>query len=180
MIRKNSLICKIIRIKKTSIQLFNEYMLSYSWEDEACPWCGSKGNCVSHGSYMRSMADFTYGKTVYGEICVLRLCCTSCGHTHAILPDVIILRVLAEYFLPRHTVEKLCARFGISVSMLYRWRDLFLSHKQEWLGMLVSAETTPSAFIKGLCFLERYSISFACQFVLQSHRNPADYRQEFF
>lgn len=197
MIRKNSLICKMIRIKKTSIQLFNEYMLSYSWEDEACPWCGSKGNCVSHGSYMRSMADFTYGKTVYGEICVLRLCCTSCGHTHAILPDVIIpyseyglffiLRVLAEYFLPLHTVGKLCSRFGISVSMLYRWRDLFLSHKQEWLGMLVSAETTPSAFIKGLCFLEQYSISFACQFVLlsarsflQSHRNPADYRQEFF
>ena len=95
--------------------------------------------------------------------------------------------MLAESFLPLHTVEKLCARFGISVSMLYRWRDLFLSHKQEWLGMLVSAETAPSAFIKGLCFLERYSISFACQFVLlsarsflQSHRNPADYRQEFF
>lgn len=90
MIRKNSLLCKIIRMKKTSIQLFHEYMLSYSWEDETCPWCGSKGNCVSHGSYMRSMADLTYGKTVYGEICVLRLRCTSCGHTHAILPDVII------------------------------------------------------------------------------------------
>ena len=197
MIRKNSLICKIIRIKKTSIQLFNEYMLSYSWEDETCPWCGSKGNCVSHGSYMRSMADLTYGKTVYGEICVLRLRCTSCGHTHAILPDVIIpysvyglffiLRVLAEYFLRLHTVEKLCSRFGISVSMLYRFKDLFLSHKQQWLGMLVSAETAPSTFIKSLCFLEQYSVSFACQFVLlsarsflQSHRNPADYRQEFF
>ena len=86
MIRKNSLLCKIIRMKKTSIQLFHEYMLSYSWEDETCPWCGSKGNCVSHGSYMRSMADLTYGKTVYGEICVLRLRCTSCGHTHAISP----------------------------------------------------------------------------------------------
>lgn len=115
MIRKNSLFCKIIRMKKTSIQLFHEYMLSYSWEDETCPWCGSKGNCVSHGSYMRSMADLTYGKTVYGEICVSRLRCTSCGHTHAILPDVIIpysvyglffiLRVLAEYFLRLHTVE---------------------------------------------------------------------------
>ena len=148
MIRKNSLFCKIIRMKKTSIQLFHEYMLSYSWEDETCPWCGSKGNCVSHGSYMRSMADLTYGKTVYGEICVLRLRCTSCGHTHAILPDVIIpysvyglffiLRVLAEYFLRLHTVEKLCSRFGVSVSMLYRFRDLFLSHKQQWLGMLVS------------------------------------------
>lgn len=197
MIRKNSLFCKIIRMKKTSIQLFHEYMLSYSWEDETCPWCGSKGNCVSHGSYMRSMADLTYGKTAYGEICVLRLRCTSCGHTHAILPDVIIpysvyglffiLRVLAEYFLRLHTVEKLCSRFGVSVSMLYRFRDLFLSHKQQWLGMLVSAETTPSSFIKSLCFLEQYSVSFASQFVLlsarsflQSHRNPADYRQEFF
>ena len=87
------------------------------------------------------------------------------------LPDVIIpysvyglffiLRVLAEYFLRLHTVEKLCSRFGISVSMLYRFKDLFLSHKQQWLGMLVSAETAPSTFIKSLCFLEQYSVSFA-------------------
>lgn len=197
MIRKNSLFCKIIRIKKTSIQLFNEFMLSYSWKNETCPWCGSKGNCVSYGSYTRSIADFAHGKTVYGEISVLRLCCTSCGHTHAILPDVIIpysvyglffiLRVLAEYFLHLYTVEKLCARFDISVSMLYRWRDLFLSQKREWLGALVSAETTPSAFIKGICLLAQYSASFACRFVLlsarsflQSHANPANYRQEFF
>ncbi len=172
-------------------------MLSYSWENETCPWCGSKGNCVSHGSYTRSMADFVHGKTVCGEICVPRLCCTGCGHTHAILPDVIIpysvyglffiLRVPAEYFLHLHTVENLCARFGISVSMLYRWRDLFLSQKQEWLGMLASAETAPAEFIKGICNLAEYSASFACRFVLlsagsflQSHRNPANYRQEFF
>lgn len=197
MIRKNSLFCKMIRIKKTSIQLFNEYMLSYSWESEACPWCGSKGNCVFHGFYTRSMTDFVHGKTVYGEVCVLRLRCTSCGHTHAILPDVIvpysvyglffILRVLAEYFLHLYTAEKLCARFGISASTLYRFRDIFLSQKQQWLGMLASAETTPSAFIKCICLLAQYSASFACRFVLltarsflQSHRNPADYRQEFF
>ncbi len=197
MIRKNSLFCKIIRIKKSSIQLFNEYMLSYSWENETCPWCGSKGNCVSHGSYTRSMADFVHGKTAYGEICVPRLCCTSCGHTHAILPDVIIpysiyglffiLRVLAEYFLHLHTVQKLCARFGISASMLYRWRDLFLSQKREWLGVLVSAETAPSTFIRDICLLAQYSASFACRFVLlsarsflQSHKNFAQYRQTVF
>lgn len=172
-------------------------MLSYSWENETCPWCGSKGNCVSHGFYTRSMTDFVHGKTVYGEICVLRLSCTSCGHAHAILPDVIIpyavyglffiLRALAEYFLHLHTVEKLCARFGISVSMLYRWRGLFLSQKREWLGLLASTEATPSAFIKNICLLTQYSASFACRFVLlsnrsflQPHANPADYRQEFF
>lgn len=172
-------------------------MLSYSWENETCPWCGSKGNCVSHGSYMRSIADFAHGKTLYGEICVPRLCCTSCWHTHSILPDVIIpyaiyglffiLRVLAEYFLHLHSVEKLCARFGISVSMLYRWKSLFLSQKREWLGLLASAETAPITFLKKLCLLPLYSASFACQFVLlsarsflQSHANPANYRQEFF
>lgn len=197
MIRKNSLFCKIIRIKKTSVQLFNEFMLSYSWENETCPWCGSKGNCVSHGSYTRSMNDFVHGKIVYGEACVLRVRCTSCRHTHAILPDVIIpyavyglffiLRVLAEYFLHLYTVEKLCTRFGISASTLYRFRDIFLSQKQLWLGLLVCAETTPSAFIKDICLLAQYSTSFACRFVLlsarsflQSHKNYANYRQEFF
>lgn len=197
MIRKNSLFCKIIRIKKSSAQLFHAFMLSYSWENETCPWCASKGNCASHGSYMRSIVDFVQGKTVYGQVCVLRLRCAGCGHTHAILPDAIIpyaayglffiLRVLAEYFLHLHTVEKLCARFRISVSMLYRWRDLFLSHKQEWLGLLASSETSPSLFIKGLCLLDLYSAFFACRFVLlsarsflQSHANPADYRQEYF
>lgn len=170
MIRKNSLFCKIIRIKKTSIQLFNESMQSYSWKNETCPWCGSKGSCVFHDTYTRSMTDFMHGKTIYGEACVIRLRCTSCGHTHAILPDVIIpysvyglffiLRVLAEYFLHLRTVEGLCARFGISVSMLYRWRGLFLSHKQLWLGVLDSAQTTPSKFIKWLCFLAQYSAFF--------------------
>lgn len=197
MIKKKLPVLQDYSYKKTSIQLFNEYMLSYSWENETCPWCGSKGNCVSHDTYTRSMTDFAHGKTVYGQVCVLRLRCTGCGHIHAILPDVIIpysvygrffiLRVLAEYFFHLHTVEKLCARFGICVSMLYRWRDLFVSQKREWLGALVSAETTPSAFIKGICLPVQYSASFACRFVLlsarsflQSHANPANYRQKFF
>ncbi len=154
MIKKKLPVLQDYSYKKTSIQLFNEYMLSYSWENETCPWCGSKGNCVSHDTYTRSMTDFAHGKTVYGQVCVLRLRCTGCGHIHAIL---------------------------------YRWRDLFVSQKREWLGALVSAETTPSAFIKGICLPVQYSASFACRFVLlsarsflQSHANPANYRQKFF
>ena len=184
----------MIRIKKTSIQLFNEYMLSYSWQSEVCTWCSSKGICVFHGFYTRSMTDFVHGKTVYEEACVLRLRCTSCGHTRAILPSVIvpysvyglffILRVLAECFLHLYTAEKLCARFGISASTLHRFRDIFLSQKQLWLGMLASVETAPSAL--DICLPAQHSASFACRFVLltarsflQSHRNHADYRQEF-
>lgn len=197
MIRKNALFCKLFFIKKSSKRLFDEYMLSYSWENETCPWCSSTGNCTFHGLYTRSLIDFVGGKTVYEDVSVLRLACSSCGHTHAILPDAIIpyatysilfiLRVLAEYFLRRHTVEELCARFGISVSMLYRWKKLFLLHKRLWLGVLDSMETSPFSFLRGLCLLADYSQEFSCRFVLlsarsflQSHKNFAAYRQTVF
>ena len=172
-------------------------MLSYSWENETCPWCASTGNCTSHGSYTRSIVDFTVGKAAYGEVCVLRLLCNSCRHTHAVLPDSIIpystyglffiLRTLAEYFLNLRLVQGLCSRFGISVSMLYRWKALFLSHKQLWLGVLDSADISPFSFLRGLCMLEGFSCAFACRFArlsarsfLQSHKNPADYCQQCF
>ena len=197
MIRKNSLFCKLIRIKKLSRQLFEEYMLSFSWENEICPWCASTGNCTSYGSYNRNIIDFANGRTVYGEVCVLRLICNSCGHTHAILPDSIIpystyglffiLRALAEYFLHLGSVQGLCDRFGISASMLYRWKNLFLSQKQLWLGVLVSAETSAFSFLRSLCLLEDYSQAFACRFTIlsnrsfmQSHKNPANYCQKHF
>ena len=172
-------------------------MMAYSWKNETCPWCASTGNCASHGSYTRSIIDFAGGKAAYGELCVLRVACGSCGHTHAILPDFIvpyssyglffILRVLAEYFLHLHTAEWLCARFGISVSMLYRWKALFLSQKRLWLGALASAEASPLSFLRSLCLLADYSGAFSCRFVrlsarsfMQSHKNPADYRQRRF
>lgn len=172
-------------------------MLSYSWKNETCPYCGSTGNCSSCGSYTRGIADFINGKAAYGELCIQRLSCSSCGHTHAVLPDFIvpystyglffILRVLAEYFLHLKPVQALCARFGISVSMLYRWKALFLSQKQQWMGALESEETPPLSFIRSLCTLGDYSQSFSCLFVLlatrsfmQSHKNPADHCQKKF
>ena len=48
MIRKNSLICKLIRIKTSSKVLFDSYMDSFRPELETCPCCGAKGNCHIH------------------------------------------------------------------------------------------------------------------------------------
>ena len=62
-------------------------------------WCASTGNCTSHGSYTRSIVDFTVGKAAYGEVCVLRLPCNSCRHTHAVLPDSIIPYPLTAFSL---------------------------------------------------------------------------------
>lgn len=196
MIRKNSLFCKLIRIKISSNVLFDSFMDGFDPEQETCPFCGATHSCMTHDSYGRNLIDFISGGTVYHRIRISRGICESCGHTHAILPDLIIpystygvffiLRVIVEYLLRLRPVEQLCNRFGISHSMLYRWLDLFQAHKLEWLGLVTSMETSPLAFLKSLCSLPEFSC-FASAFVrptavsfLQSHSNPASYRQDVF
>ena len=163
-------------------------MASFRPETEACPICGSSGNCHVHAYYGRRIIDFIHGKPVIQEITVLRLVCESCWHTHAVLPDMIIpysgyglffiLRVLAEAFLGRSSVEDLCERFCITRNQFYKWKQIFSQHKQEWLGMLEHSETSGLDFLLGIVRLPEYSL-FSCSFTdktaysfLQTHRNP--------
>lgn len=195
MIRKNALFCKLIRIKSSSKALFEQFMAGFRPELETCPACGVSHKCSIHAFYERNLIDFISGKPVYHTVRITRLLCSSCGHTHAILPDLIIpyttygiffiLRVIAEYLIHRTSVEELCLRFFITHSMLYRWYHLFLEHRSLWLGRLASAETSAFSFLKFLvsqdyshfsaAFILRNSFSF-----LQIHRNPATYRQTVF
>lgn len=192
MIRKNWLDCKLIRIKSSTKALFDAFMTSFRPELEICPVCLRKGDCRIHSHYDRYIIDFIAGKTDCTSITVTRVIC-SCGHTHAVLPDPIIpyrsyslffiLRVLMEYFLKCSTVEQLCKRFGITPSILYKWKQLFLDHRREWLGLLNSVETGISASLKTLLTTDPFS-AFARMFFqktglsfLQSHRNPAFFQQ---
>lgn len=85
MIRKNSPFCKLIRIKTSSKFIFDSYMAVFQPELETCPVCGSCGNCHVHAYYDRSVIDFRNGRKVTDSLCVLRLICDSCHHTHALL-----------------------------------------------------------------------------------------------
>lgn len=188
MIRKNLLLCKIIRIKTSSKSLFDSYMALFRPELETCPICGSTGNCHIHDYYGRSIIDFKSGRQKKSDLCVLRVFCDSCNHAHAILPDIIIpyssyslffvLRILGEYFSDLYTIEQLCERYGISRNQLFKWLALFRSHKQEWLGLLSDAEVSDFSFLKILTSVDSFS-SFSMEFIrrsshsfLQSHRNP--------
>ncbi len=188
MIRKNLLLCKIIRIKTSSKSLFDSYMEHFHPELETCPICGSTGNCHVHDYYGRSIIDFVTGKQQKSHLCVLRVFCENCQHAHAILPDIIIpyssyglffiLRILGEYFSRLYTIEQLCERFGVSQNQFFKWLGLWKTHKQQWLGLLLDAETSDSSFLKDLVTLDNYS-SFSMEFIrlvsqsfLQSHQNP--------
>lgn len=203
MIRKNSLFIKLLKIKTSSNFLFESYMNKFNPELETCPVCNSTNNCSVHAYYDRYLTDFCNGRQHSSCIRVLRLVCSSCAHTHAVLPDLIIpyrtyslffiLRVLAEHFLNLSSVESICDRFDISAGTFYQWLRLWHEHKAEWLGILSDLESSDYAFLKHILRYIRFS-DFLMPFYrktavsfMQSHRNPrppslktALYRQENF
>lgn len=79
------------------------------------------------------------------SVTVQRYRCSSCVHTHALLPNPLvpysayslrfILLVLRDCFLQSAYVQEICERAEISVSTLYRRKVLFLAHKALWLGI---------------------------------------------
>ena len=197
MIRHETIFCKVFSLKKSSLELYAQFAATPVERGMACPSCGSRGNCVLHGSYKRVLIDVAHGKVCYDSVEIKRVRCKSCGHTHALLPDYIvpyttysllfILRVLAAHFLGSETVEQLCRRYEISTSMLYEWKALFLEHKRLWLGALKDAEAAAADFIRRLFGLPRYSGDFSRPFYgktafsfLQRHKDAAHFRHAVF
>lgn len=187
MIRKNLLFIKMVNIKTSSKILLDRFMDKFIPEKETCPVCGAKGECHVHAYYNRTITDFSNGKKVRYSVCIMRVICDSCHHTHAILPNHIIpygthglffvLRVLSEHFFGFHTVASICEKYDVSDRLFHKWKSLFLKHKKLWLGSLKDTLTNPSNFMKELIsrpysdfsseFISKFSFSF-----LQSHQNP--------
>jgi len=126
----------------------------------AYPDCPSTGRYTSAGSYTRSLICYSDEKIENHTICVKRLECSSCGHTHALLPSVVIpyspfsfhfvISLLYDYITHKHgTVMSLCLHYDISVSTLYRIRRRFLDDKKLMLGIMEDAITSANAFLCG-------------------------------
>ena len=188
MIRKNLINCNLIRIKSSTKSLFDSCMDSFVLHEEECPHCHRKGDCHVHAYYHRFAVDFVKGQQIFHRLRILRVKCSCCGHTHAILSDPIIpyasyslffiLRVLADYFRHAGSVIIICDRFGITPMQLYRWKALYQNHRREWQGLLRSIEQDLLSSLKELVCLNPFS-SFAKKFFLktsmtfmQSHKNP--------
>lgn len=157
---------------------------------------------IVHCYYGRIFTDLVNNKPHTKKLTIMRLMCTSCDHTHAVLPDIIIpyehhsirfiMRVLCCYFNRRsndYTVEAICDRYMISVKQLYAWVDCWRKNKAEWFGVIENAVTSDAAFLSSLTEKERFS-DFTSGFVrktaisfLQIHANPvitAQYCQKVF
>jgi transposase len=125
-----------------------------------CPYCGAKEPVWSYNdTYPRNLISFENGKEKTYVIDITRVYCSSCGHAHAILPEMIIpyksyslffiISVLRDYYA-KHKIKKICGKYNISISTLYNWKKLFCLHKRLWLGVLEDIYQTAKDFISRL------------------------------
>ena len=160
MIRPFTVFCKLNQISLSDRQWFEQEAESLSHTDGVCPVFHAKACLSPFASYKRYLVEWKKDFPVTYEVTVQRYQCSSCGHTHALLPSPLvpyssyslrfILLVLRDYFLHRACVQKICEHAGISVSTLYRWKALFLAHKSLWLGTLENLEASAEAFLDSM------------------------------
>jgi hypothetical protein len=179
MIREFTVFCNLNLISLSARQLFDHFMNCFKMEDFICPTCGARHSCRSHASYKRYLISYESGKTVCYQVSILRVLCTSCGHTHAIIPEIIIpygsysilfiLTVLRDYYTRSGSIQEICDKYEISISTLYLWIHLFRRHKQLWLGVLQDHIMSSLDFIRCLINFSMRKLSSGLKIFFLSH-----------
>lgn len=186
MIRPFTVFCKLNQISFSDRQWFEQEAGSLSHTDGICPVCHARACLSPFASYTRYLVEWKEDLPITHEVTVQRYRCSSCGHTHALLPSPLvpdssyslrfILLVLRNYFLRRACVSKICDRAGISVSTLYRWKALFLAHKTLWLGILEDLKASAEAFLDRMdgILLQGFCRRFLFSFLQRLHGTSTD------
>lgn len=179
MIRKFTVFCKLNLISHSALQIFEQFLDNFRIEECVCPICGAKHACSYHDDYERCLIYYESRKTVYSPVNIPRVICESCGHTHAILPEILIpygsysilfiLTVLRDYYFRSSSVQKLCNQYQIAVSTLYMWKRLFNKHKKLWLGLLEDAATPALNFLDFLMDFSKGVLSQELKHFFLSH-----------
>ena len=118
---------------------YNEKILNnYSILPYSCPKCSGKHSFTRHGSYERNVSLIDESKNIVDKrMTILRVKCSSCNSTHAILPNDIIpyciysfsfvLNVLTEFYSSDCRVLDICLNFSISFQLIYMFVQRFLA-----------------------------------------------------
>lgn len=163
-----------------------------SSEKSKCPDCGAR-DFKKYRKYSRWIIEYHDGHMKTTRLQTERFRCNSCHANHAFLTALIIpycsyslitiLWVLNDYFSHSLTVKKICEKYQISVTTLYRWKTKFLHDKELYLGVLKNAVTDVIQFLKYLLGLDDFR-NFEMEFMetvaghlhfLQNHKNAGSW-----
>ncbi len=106
-----------------------------------CPKCKAKGTMKYHACYKRFINSFLTDSFSNSRLTILRVKCTSCDSTHAILPGDLIpykqfnyssfMIVLKKYFLNRESGYELSKKYNVSYQTIYSFIKTFLAFKDD-------------------------------------------------
>ncbi len=161
MIRLFSQLCKYFKqiSFENEINIFDEHIKTLNIEVLVCPFCGAKHSLSTFASYKRHLVTYDNNTAQDNIITIPRYICSSCEHTHALLPSVIVpymsfsfkftISLIHDYLVHKHhSVEAMCEHYGIAISTFYRVLKKFKEHKQIWLGLLENKLISNLSFIK--------------------------------
>ena len=181
MIRYFGLMCKVILERYSEDEMLDKAIAEYQHYGERCPSCRAIGMLKKHSSYTRNLVSINNGKVTSNRAVITRFICSSCGRTHALLPDIIIpynqfslrfiLSLLVAYFEREESVAAICEGYGISESTLYRWKRVLSSHADLLFGFLEATTQSTLTIIRRIVdtpelslllknFYQRFSFSF--------------------
>lgn len=147
---------------------YHEILEFYGDWKYQCPVCGAKHHLIRHGSYERYLV-FPGDDVVLECICmtVLRLKCTSCGTTHAVLPmDIIpfhqyciqaVLIILLSATSSGSSAPKAAEQMDISYQQAYIFLSLYRRYETAILLMLrklgIGESAAPLCTLVSIAFL---------------------------
>lgn len=100
-----------------------------------CPICNAYHSFHRHGTYERNLVYLDLAGITEEKMCILRVLCTSCGHTHAILPwDIIpfrefsatsFLQILKLFYCDNLSTLNIASLLYVSFQVVYFVIKLF-------------------------------------------------------
>lgn len=163
MIRLFSQLCKCFKqiSFESEINIFDKYMKNLIIDDLVCPFCGAKHALSPFAYYKRHLVTYDNNEVHNNILTISRYICSSCKHTHAMLPSVIvpyisfsfkfIVSIIHDYLICKfNSVEAMCEHYCIAISTFYRILRKFKEHKQLWLGLLEDKLTSNLGFVQNI------------------------------
>ena len=129
-----------------SFKNYDEILCFYGIWDCSCPGCGARRSMHRHGKYHRNLILWEDGRLLEISGWILRLKCSSCGRTHAVLTmDMIpffsyslpaFLALIGLCLRPDGSVPKTERDTGVSYQLLYRMLLIFHEYRERLVLLL--------------------------------------------
>ena len=137
---------KINNFNENNLKSFSSYQEKNSYiqalmpditdiDRNVCPCCHAKNKLIKYGTYERNLSILLDNEVENYRIYIQRVICTSCNHTHALLPNFIVpYKIMAIFSIAQivkratiSSVYKLAETINLSVKIIYTYIAIVLS-----------------------------------------------------